>query len=140
MAYKPVGVLTEGGGAGHILLCWPEGAGTGACCLGLVLAGLGASGLMEAGGDFCNTIVKFDYESHQSAGMQIRSDPGWCVDPSCIATIDHAIAQDGIILETERQHMGQGTQRQARPVILHCAHAAAQSSRACRQGMSVSYT
>lgn len=61
IAYRPVGVLTEGGGAGHILLCWPEGAGTGACCLGLVLAGLGASGLMEAGGDFCNTIVNSDY-------------------------------------------------------------------------------
>jgi hypothetical protein len=59
MAYKPVGVLTEGGGASHILLCSPEGAerGTGACCLGPVLAGLGASGLMEAGGDFCNTDV-----------------------------------------------------------------------------------
>ena len=95
MAYRPVGVLTEGGGASHILLCWPEGAerGTGACCLGLVLAGLGASGLMEAGGDLCNTNVKLDYEAHQSAGMLLRSDTAWCVDPSCTVTTDHTLLQ-----------------------------------------------
>ncbi len=71
--------------------------------------------------------------------MLLRSDPGWCVDASCIATIDHKVAQDGMIFETERQHMGQGRQGQARPEVLHCAHAAAQSSRACRQGVCIIY-
>ncbi|KAA6421328.1 MAG: hypothetical protein FRX49_08607 [Trebouxia sp. A1-2] len=66
--------LHQGGCAGHILLCWPEGAGTGACCLGPVLAGLGASGLMETGGDFCNTIVHCDYQSHEPAGMLLSCD------------------------------------------------------------------
>lgn len=68
--------------------------------------------------------------------MLLRSEHGWCADPSCIVTIDHTVARDGIHLETECQHMGQGLQRQHRPVILHFAHATAQSSRARRQGMS----
>lgn len=72
--------------------------------------------------------------------MLLSSDPGWYVDARCIVTIDHKVAQDGVILETERQHMGQATQGQATPEVLHCAHAAAQSGKACRQGMSVSYT
>ena len=89
---------------------------------------------MQAGTNFCNIIVELDYESHQSAGMLLRSDPGWCADASSTAKIDHTVAQDGLY----RKH--RGTQRLARPLTLHCAHAAAQSSRACRQGMSVSYT
>lgn len=59
MRNKPEGVLTGGGAASHMLLRDAGGdvCGTKGCCAGLLLAGLGASGLADAGGEACSSYA-----------------------------------------------------------------------------------